>query len=129
MDNYEQQQNLRAAQSKAAKDVMAYVIMQGANCVGKISFQYNSANTACTCYLTVHGAGIAKGVAKGGGYDRKSAAADMAAQSLPPLNENYAAIIGYAENYAAIKSALNQDNGHTWEAHLRDAGYNAIQAI
>ena len=128
-DNYDQQNALYAAQRKAVKNSAVYVVMDGLSVVAKLSFHYNATNTGCTCFLFVRGCGISKGVAKGGGYDRKSHAAMKAAQKMAPLDEVYSRIEGYAEMRAKIQKALDQNNGTTWDRHLEDAGLAVIQAI
>ena len=128
-NDFDQQNALYAAQRKAVKNSQIYILLDGQNVVAKLSFHYNASNTGCTCFLWVRGCGISKGIAKGGGYDRRSAAAMKAAQKMAQLDEVYLRIVGYAETRAQILKALDEDSGMTWDRRAEDAGFMVIQAI
>jgi len=129
LDQIDNQTALYDAQRKAANGSLFYVVFEGPRLVARLSFHYNRPNTACTCFLWVQAAGISKGVAKGGGYDRKSAAALKAAKSIPALDRCYQEIVGYAERVEKIRAALNHDDGQDWMRHLEAAGFVVYSAI
>jgi hypothetical protein len=129
LDQIDNQTALYNAQRKAVNDALIYVVFEGPRLVARVSFHYNRSNTACTCYLWVQAAGISKGTAKGGGYDRKSAAALKAAEKIPALDRCYQEIMGYAERVEKIRAALNHDDGHEWQRHLEAAGFVVYSAV
>lgn len=127
MANYHQQETLYQAQSRATNGARVYVIMQGARLAARLSFHYSRSNQSCAAYLWIEGAGISKGVARGGGYDRMTHAAYKAAANPAPLT--LGDIDGMKERRDAILAALSHDDGHDWAHHLMEAGFTVYSAI
>lgn len=119
------QDDLYAAARHAINANQACIIFDGARAVAKITLKYTDAR--CTAYLWIAGAGISKGHAGGGGYDRSSAALRKAAQSAPPCE--YAGVTGYDERRSIIIAALDKDDGHRWHDHLFNAGFTVEYAL
>lgn len=127
MTNYHQQETLYQAQSRAMHGARVYVIMQDARLAARLSFHYSRSNQSCTAYLWIEGAGISKGVARGGGYDRMTHAAYKAAANPAPLT--LSGIDGMKERRDAILTALSHDDGYDWQWHLHEAGFTVYSAI
>lgn len=113
--------NIYDQHRKAFANVSAYCIVKDGKRVGAVAFKFG---TTVQCYFHVFGAPMAKGVAHGGGYDRTSAAAEIAIEKH--------SIDAYPEDLAhieAIKAALAGDSGASWDKRLADAGYSVFQAV
>ena len=110
---------------KAINDNQAYIILDGARVVAKITLKYT--DQRCTAYLWIEGVGISKGHASGGGYDRASAALRKAALAAPECI--YRNIEGYQERRASIINALLHDDGERWHEHLFRAGFTNVSAL
>lgn len=112
----------------AFKNIRAAVITdKSGNMVAKVCFKFGN---AVTCYLHIFGLEMARGVASGGGYDRKSSAAYSAVGriKLPALSderfEHFRALhIQFAD--ALAKGA----EGSSWDRALIEAGFNVLFAI
>lgn len=118
----------------AFKNISGYVVTDATgNRLATIAFKYGN---AVTCYLHIIGLEMTCGIAKGGGYDRKSAAICNAAiktgfynhsndhqgdpfvKSLHDLRDQFKTILSKAER-----------GGSSWDNALRDAGFNVYSAI
>lgn len=119
-------------QHKAAfANVSAYVVV-GTNAKGEpdrkatIAFKYPRDGAGrLYCYLHVFGGPMVRGHAGGGGYDKHSASASVAARKLNP-KDYYAEC---AADVEAIRAALLPDDGHRWDSRIEKAGYQVFQAV
>ena len=114
----------------AFKNVSAYVIADATGeRVATIAFKFAASGLRTTCYMHWLGSPMVKGVANGGGYDKASAAAWAASQTIktgdaanaPPDGEKMNAFIAFV---SAIK-----DQGRHWDQDLKAAGFNVLQAV
>lgn len=110
---------------KATKAISAYAILKDGEYVGRIVFKNGA---AMSCYLQVWGSAMVKGQARGGGYDRATAAAHNAAARLDP-KQNLTAVERI--HVPAIKAALlgASDDGTGWIKRLEGAGYTVCGVI
>lgn len=113
--------NIYDQHRSAFSNVSAYVVLKDGKLVARVAFKFGA---SVQCYFHIFGAPMAKASAGGGGYDRQSAAAEMAVAKH--------SVDAYPEDLAhieAIKAALSGDSGATWDKRLRDVGYTICQAI
>lgn len=119
---------------KAFANVSAFVIAKDGKRMATIAFKFGGAVTAYVHWL---GEPMVRGIARGGGYDRKSAACSTAAKRLtkPPVAwspcdgqvfETDAAVL---RGWQSFRDALTPDNGDTWDSRLRKAGFDVWQAV
>lgn len=119
---------------KAFANVAAFVIAKDGKRVATIAFKFGNAVTA---YVHWIGEPMVRGQARGGGYDRKSAACSAAARLLqkPPATwspvdgqtfETDAAVIAAWQSF---HDALTPGCGREWNDRLRDAGFEVWQAV
>jgi hypothetical protein len=105
----------------AFSNVSAYCIVKDGKRIGAVAFKFGA---AVQCYFHVFGAPMAKGIARGGNYDRTSAAAEIAIEKH--------SVDAYPDDLIhinAIKAALAGDSGASWDKRLADAGYSVFQAV
>ena len=116
---------------QAFRGVSAYVILSNGEVVAKAAFTFAKSGLRTTCYLHVLGLSPVKGMANGGGYDKQSASAYVAAKSLLPLIKQGAkhAFIDMAKEPAEKIAGAITDQGEHWDSELRGAGFTVIQAI
>ena len=117
-------------QAVAVTGRSSYIIINNkGRVIAKVVTQYNKANTACTAYLWIEGAGISKGRVTGGGYDRQSAAIAKAARTAPPIDQIYEVIGGYKERRDELIAALDKDEGQGWLNNLYHAALTPVFAL
>lgn len=107
-------------------NVSAYCILHNGERVASIACKYPR-DGAGRLYAYVHWLGVrmVRGFASGGGYDKCSAACNSAAQKLRPLLVEKPV----GDPAHAFLAALDKDDGSDWERHLRDAGFQVLQAV
>lgn len=108
-------------------NVAAYVITDKlGNRVANVAIKFNSLLYA---YVHVFGAEMKRGQAGGGGYDKTSTAVLDAIRKIDV--EAYGAAEGDFGTLRAHAQAFKGlvDCGETWDAQLRRAGYNVLQAV
>lgn len=110
---------------KAFPHVSAFVIADGGNRVATIAFRFPR-DGAGRLWAYVHwiGAEMTRGYARGGGYDKKSAAVASAVARLQDATDT--------ENHArldAFRDALLDFGGFGWDHKLRNAGFQVWQAV
>lgn len=123
-------------QHKAAfPHVSAYVVLDHkADRVATIAFKYPR-DGAGRLYAYVHffGLEMVRGFATGGGYDKHTAACNVASAKIKALAGRYAqGEEGDRFDRATLNRfilALSHNNGRTWENHLRQAGFTVLQAV
>lgn len=118
-DIYEQHQT-------AFKNVSAYIITDKAgNLKARVAFKHGA---AVTCYFHLLGLQMQKGIARGGNYDRASAAAKSAWDKIAKAPKPEHAGPEFNELRAAINGALQDDGAH-WDNALTRAGFGVFQAV
>lgn len=101
-----------------ASTTAAVVLDKDGNHVARIVIKHGAAVTAYVHWL---GTEMVRGQARGGGYDRASAAvASAATKPMRAMPEGSA---------AAFWIALSDDTGLRWERRLEDAGFRVLFAI
>lgn len=115
--------------------VSAYVIAKDGERVATIAFKFPR-DGAGRLYAYVHWFGVqmVRGWASGYGYDKRSAAASVAAKKLHAVIQSELAHEPTASRHDAINAiklydALRPDDGMTWDRRLRDAGFDVWQAV
>ncbi len=106
----------------AFRGVSAYAILRDGKSVGRIIIKHG---TAVTAYVHAWMEPMVKGQARGGGYDRASAAVQAAAAKLSP-DTDYPRDGGTLSGtvLADIKDALTGGrDGSRWQHQLEDAGF------
>jgi hypothetical protein len=114
----------------AFKNVSAYVITDATGeRVATIAFKFAASGLRTTCYMHWLGSPMVRGSASGGGYDKASAAAWAASQTIKTGNAVNAAPDGEKMNaFIAFISAI-KDQGRHWDQDLKAAGFNVLQAV
>jgi|GEM_PF-2403622 len=120
----------------AFSNVSAFVIVKEGQRVATIAFKFPR-DGAGRLYAYVHwtGSQMVRGYAGGYGYDKKTAAASVAAHKLPfpyqmsdVMADNYVSP-DTAPTYDAFRYALQRDGGENWDSALRKAGFEVWQAV
>lgn len=119
----------------AFASVEAYVIARDGERVATIAFKFPR-DGACRLHAYVQWLGepMTRGFAGGGGYDKRSAAAAAAARKLTLSEGVYSDGTPYHDEeeraaWEAFRGALAKDDGMGWDRNLRDAGFEAWQAV
>lgn len=109
--------------NSAFRNISAYAVLREGKPVAHICFKYG---TAVTAYVHWYGLEMQRGQARGGGYDRASAACAAAVSKTRtawqhPVNDG---------DWSKFCQALyDGDNGPGWERCLRDAGFEIVNVI
>lgn len=115
----------RAAFAKTS----AYVILKDGERVATVAFKFG---TAVTAYVHFIGAQMVRATAKGGGYDRQSAAVAAAATKidLSDREDCHRDDIGQpVTDRSTFMDATDDRDGRTWDRRLQDAGFVVLQAV
>ncbi len=142
--------NIYEQHQAAFANVKAYVVMKGAERVATIAFKYpkDGAGRLYAYVQWAKNAGIeldyyspynfpawfgmpmARGVANGYGYDKKSAAVEDAAHVLGKQCQATPAIVTKErEDWNNFIKALGNIGGSNWDRKLEDAGFTVLQAV
>lgn len=117
-------------QHKAAfANVSAYVVLKGDRRVATVAFKFGNAVTAYVHWIGVE---MVRYTAKGGGYDRQSAAVAGAARKIDTTNreDGHRDDLGQpVTDQAEFMDAARKDGGATWAQALEAAGFEVIQAV
>lgn len=118
--------NIYDLHDKAFNRVSAYVVTDATGrLVARVAFKFPADGAGrLFCYFHVLGMPMVRAYAGGYGYDKKSAAAEAAAERITGYAEP--SIISAAET---IKSALAQPSGIDWDRRLKSAGFTVHQAV
>ena len=108
----------------AFSQVSAFVVLKSGERVATIAFKIGNAVTAYVHWIGVE---MVRGVANGGGYDRRSAACGTAARKIPDDVTGREPDQGASR--LAFVDALHDRDGRDWQARLRDAGFTVLQAV
>lgn len=123
---------------KAFQHVSAYVVTDNAgNRIATVAFKFPRDGAGrLWCYVHFIGLEMVRDYAGGYGYDKRSAAVTYAVGKIP---EYYIAPDSLEWEIAhkqdidaranAFKAALADIGGKDWDAALRDAGFNVLQAV
>jgi hypothetical protein len=106
---------------KAFAAVSAYVVSRKGERVATVAFKHG--DSRCSCFFHVIGTPMSKGWADGGGYDKASAAAHSAVRRI---DRN-----AYPEHLAIVDEIAGaiKDEGRSWDADLRAAGFEVWEAV
>jgi hypothetical protein len=111
--------------NKAFADVSAFVIMDGAERVGSVAIKrMRSGRTVA--YVWWHEHGMAKGSANGGGYDKDSAAVEVA---LTDLRRSLPRKLETPNKLADFVLIARTASGAGWQDCARTAGLVVYQAV
>lgn len=111
------------------RHVAAYVITDDkGERVATVAFKYAESGLRTTCYLHVIGFPMARGYASGGGYDKASAAAHVAANRVVYQGGLDASEQVRFDMVRRLVGAI-KDEGRSWDGDLRAAGFNVLQAV
>lgn len=120
--------SIYARHDRVFANVSAYVICdkEGSR-VATVAFKFGQAVTA---FVHIIGDEMQQAMAKGGGYDRQSAAVASAARKMheDPLGDTL-----YSDTCKAdaikLRAAMALDGGKGWQDAVRDAGFDVWQAV
>jgi hypothetical protein len=115
---------------KAFHNVEAFVVVQNGERIATVAFKF-PADGAGRLYAYVHifGGTMVRGFASGGGYDKRSAAFYAACAKIKTSDYADQPNGGPAQRSAAIIFKEFDDQGRTWQDHLRAAGFSVFQAV
>lgn len=123
--------NIYDQHQAAFQNVSAYVILKNGERVATIAFKFPR-DGAGRLYAYVHWLGVemTRGHANGGGYDKRSAAVSSAiARMIDPIGINTDRSTIDVPAYDTFRGVLARNDGHEWHNHLRDAGFDVVQAV
>lgn len=139
MTSHPNRSDIYAQHDAAFAHVAAFVITEGGEQVAKIAFKFPRDGAGrLYCYAQFFGYPMVRGWAPGYGYDKKSAAASVAARKMRgqrdgnTLGEKDGKGMMFAEPGSKadrFMAALGQDDGMGWDRRLRDAGFEVWQAV
>lgn len=126
MANHPNRGDIYKQHQSAFAQVSAFVVTKGGERVATVAFKYPR-DGAGRLYAYVHWLGIemVRGHAGGYGYSKTNAAASVAGHKL----DNLSSATDAQPDYLAFKRALLPDDGHSWDRHLRDAGFEVWQVV
>lgn len=111
----------------AFSKISAYVVFKGAENVGRVVFKYGN---RAHCYAQVWGAPMAHAHASGYGYDKTTAACEVAIARIALRPDSCATPAApVLRHLAAWQAAMKGKDGETWRRRLEDAGYTVAHAI
>lgn len=112
---------------KAFANVSAYCITKDGKRVATVAFKFpRDGADRLWAYVHVLGSPMVRGMAGGYGYSKTDAAISTAASQIDPASSFDGDDLITAQT---IKTALIPDDGHHWDTHLRDAGFDVMQAV
>lgn len=107
---------------RATGGLVAYAISKDDEQVGRVVIKYGSSVRA---FCQIWCSRMVKGTARGGGYDRASAAVESAVAKMKADHGDN----GAAAHIAAWQGALRGDSGYGWLRRLEDAGYTVQHVL
>lgn len=115
--------NIYEDHDKTFSYVSAFVVCKDGARVATVAFSFARSGLRVTAFVHWIGCEMVKGIARGGGYDRKTAACAHAVSKtckpIPHPNTDMDAFV----------AALAKDQGPTWDAQLHRAGFTVLQAV
>lgn len=109
----------------AFANVSAFVVLRDGERVATIAFKFGGAVTA---YVHWIGLEMTRATAKGGGYDRQSAACRSSALKITTDGE-FTSDRRPDLRCEFIEALDDGERGAGWERCLRDAGFTVLQAV
>lgn len=114
------------AQHRAAfRGVMAYALIYKGQHVGSVAVKVGATVQA---YVHLQGFRMARGVAKGCGYDKASAAVETAIEKMEDAQPGYHTD-HMKEAREALRQAATLPDGWTWTTKLAKSGFDVYAAI
>lgn len=121
-----------AQHDKAFQDISAWCVMKGAERVATIAVKMTGRRSpnglTCTAYVHVIGLPMTKGIARGGGYDMRTAAIAKAANvtmRAAATEQGEESVVGcVAQDFRSLV-----DQGHDIPHQLRAMGYECFQVV
>lgn len=116
----------------AFSHVAAYVVLKNGERVATVAFQVSRSGLRVTAWVHWLGTRMQKGIAGGGGYDRKSAAAANAAGKITGvmvISQDPRIKAEFTPDQLAFVMALAKDSGSHWDRELEKAGFTVFQAV
>ena len=112
----------------AFANVSAFVILKDGERVATVAIKFPR-DGAGRLYAYVHwlGTEMVRGFAGGYGYDKRTAAAQNAANKINFAEDENSNPRDWS-NARQFCLALNADNGHSWDRNLELAGFTVLQA-
>jgi hypothetical protein len=112
----------------AFANVSAYVVLKDGKRVATVAFKFPRDGAGrLYAYVQWFGATMVRGHANGYGYDKRTAAASVAARKLQISLE--ACIDAPARPEDHFVAALWRDAGDSWDRALEHAGFEVVQAV
>ena len=102
-----------------------YAVLHNGEPVAKVAFKFAKSGLQTTAYVHWIGLRMVRGSARGGGYDKASAACSVAVRQMPH-NEF---MPGHMPPYDAFRAALLEDDGQHWDGRLHRAGFTVFQVV
>ncbi|MBX9932725.1 MAG: hypothetical protein K2Y56_14475 [Methylobacterium sp.] len=124
--------DIYAQHRKAFANVSAYVVLKDGERVATVAFKFGNTVTA---YVHWIGTKMARGRAVGGGYDRQTAAVQMAVKNAKAQMDDAAQDPMIHTNAQARAlgdfrfAVLAGDDGQTWARNLEKAGFTVLSAV
>ena len=110
----------------AFSNVSAYCIIRDGERIASIAFKFPRDGAGrLYCYLHIFGSQMTRGFAGGYGYDKRSAATEFGCRETFSRD----ARLEDLANIDAIKSALSDIGGSSWDRELEKAGFTVLQAV
>lgn len=109
----------------ATRNLEAYAILKDGDMVGRVVFRHGN---QCTCFAQLWGLSMARGWARGYGYDKASAAFEAAASRIhatdlvTPLPRDLT-------HLEAWHRAVKGQEGDNWRRRLEAEGYTVIGVL
>lgn len=114
--------------SKAFANVSAYVVLRNGQHIARVAFKHAKSGMQLDAYVHLFGIPMERGYARGGGYDKHTAAVSSAAQRIKASKPDMRYVQDVAAFDAFIAAAL-LDDGSRWDTQLRTRGFAVIQAV
>jgi hypothetical protein len=109
---------------RAFGKISAYAVLRDGKAVGRVAMKHGNQVTA---YFQLWGAPMQKGIARGGNYDRATAAIESAAAKLPPITDRPEAEV---ERQTVVRVMCDPDlDGMGWSNRLEGVGYTVSPVI
>lgn len=116
--------DIYAQHDAAFRAVSAFVVLKDGERVATIALKHGNAVTAFVHWLGVE---MVKGIARGGGYDRASAACSVAAAKAIATIKVDPNVVDFPR--ATFFRILRDDDSRRWNDRLEAAGFRVVQAV
>lgn len=112
----------------AFRNVEAHIVMHDGCKVATVAFKFPKDGAGrLAAYVHWFGLEMVRGSASGGGYDKRSAACAVAVRKI--MGDVAHISEQSPELRAAFVEVMARDVGQTWDAALRAAGFDVLQAV